>query len=100
MANLPLQEEELAIDEDLNVQSNSRRNSFARRRGSLGSCATMEESEESIQDQNRLAEMYKSIIKMSSENVRQNLHCIVALLHLILANIHRKSTPKTPGTWI
>jgi hypothetical protein len=68
-AVLPLQEEELAIDEDLSVQSNSRRNSFARRRQSFGNSATVEESEESIQDQNRIADMYKSIIKMSSENV-------------------------------
>mgnify|MGYP003387971259 CR=1 len=68
-AALPLHEEELTIDEDLNVQSNSRRNSFARRRQSAGKSSTIEESEESIQDQNRLADMYKNIIKMSSENV-------------------------------
>ena len=66
---LPVHEEELTIDEDLNVQSNSRRNSFARRRQSVGKSATMEETAESLQEQNRIAEMYKSIIKMSSENV-------------------------------
>ena len=82
-AALPLQEEELAIaDEDLNVQSNSRRNSFARRRQSAGNSVSVEETEESIQDQNRIAEMYKSIIKMSSENVSHTIYYAVIGKHL------------------
>ena len=70
-ANLPLQEEEQTIEDDMmSVQSSSRRNSFAsRRRLSLGKSSSPEETEEMIQDQNRIAEMYKTIIKMSSENV-------------------------------
>lgn len=43
------------------------RNSVGRRRLSIGS--RVKRSEESLEEQNKIAEMYKTIIKLSTENV-------------------------------
>lgn len=74
--DLHCEDDDYDLDDDFHDESKSRRsigstNSKSSRRQSFGSAlSSARNSKNSAQEQSRIADMYKMVIKLSSENVR------------------------------
>ena len=79
--DLHIEDDDFDIDDDFDVdkrKSIGSTSSRSSRRQSFGSAlSSARNAKNSAQEQNRIAEMYKTVIKLSSENVRNGLLSII-----------------------